>query len=759
MAEIGNEEYIWKGYKEGRVFEFSQLTDFLVYSTKDCYDNWAKVGRWGQVLNAPCSFDIETSSFTLPTGSREEERKYACMYIWQFGLDGSVIYGRTWQQFGELLERLVDYLDLSEKRKIYIYVHNLAYEFQFIKKWITWDKVFAIKNRRPVYATSGGLEFRCSFFLSNYALAYIGDNLLHKYPVKKLVGDLDYSKIRHSRTPLTSSELAYCINDVLVVMSYIQEKIEQDGSIVNIPLTNTGYVRNYCRKECFFEDCETEEDRRRVRLNYRALMKSLTISDKTEYDQLHRAFMGGFTHASCLHSNSKNGPLYNVGSADLTSSYPFVMVAQYFPMSHGDYIGHIDNEKLFNHYLNKYCCVFDIEMVNLRPKLEFENILSLSRCDTAGKVVTNNGRVVSAQRIRTTVTELDYDTLTKFYTWDSYKIMNMRVYERGYLPKALILAILKLYEDKTSLKGVFGKETEYLVSKNMINAAFGMMVTAIIREDYQFAEDWYKEVVDIDSQLTNYNNSFNRFLFYAWGVWVTAHARHNLFSAILEFGEDYVYSDTDSIKGINFNLHEAYFKKYNQKVVEQLLAMCNYYHIPFSKCKPCTKEGVPKLIGVWDIEKPYKLFKTVGAKRYIYQYEDGFVNMTVSGVNKKFAMPYLIAKWNNIDFNSVEFQNILKAYSGKAEDKQYVSQLIEKNYDYTMVFEEFGEGLFIPAGHTGKMTMTYIDSPTMGVVRDYFGEENIFQEMSSVHMENQSYLMSIVGDYLKFLEGIQYVEY
>ena len=746
----------WKGYTEGHVYPISQLSDFLEEAIGRSDIELVKSGRSTELLNIPAAFDIETSSFTLPSGAKDEETKFACMYIWQFGLNGSVIYGRTWTEFGDFLDQLVDYLDLSRRRRLVIYVHNLGYEFQFIQKWMKWDKVFAIKNRRPVYAISGGLEFRCSLFLSNYALAYIGDNLLHTYPVKKLVGNLDYSKIRHSRTPLTQEELDYCVNDVKVVMSYIQEKIEQDGSIAEIPLTNTGYVRNYCRKECFYEDCKTEEDKKRVLMNYRALMKSLTISGKDEYDQLHRGFMGGFTHAGCLHANSKDGPLYKVGSADLTSSYPFAMVAQYYPMSKCEYIGHVDDPKLFAYYLEKYCCLFDIEFENLRPIQEFENPLSLSRCVTAGKVVTNNGRIVSAQRIRTTLTELDYDTITKFYTWDSCKVMNMRVYQRGYLPKALILAILKLYEDKTSLKGVLGKEVEYLVSKNMINAAFGMMVTAIIRDDFEYSDHWFKEVVDVDSQLTGYNKNFNRFLFYGWGVWVTAHARHNLFSAIYEFGEDYVYSDTDSIKGINFDMHEDYFKKYNQHVLEQLLAMCNYYHIPFSKCKPKTKNGEEKLIGLWDIEKPYKYFKTVGAKRYIYQYEDGFVNMTVSGVNKKFAMPYLIAKWNNIPFDSDEFKDIRKAYDG---DQDAVSRLIEKNYDYTMIFEEFGEGMFIPAGHTGKMTMTYIDKPTSGVVTDYLGQEWTFHELSSVHMEPQSYYMSVVGDYIKFLEGMQYVEY
>ena len=677
------------------------------------------------IYNVPSSFDIETSSFKSKDGE-----KHACMYIWQFGLAGSIIYGRTWSDWLDFLNTLVDYLHLNEHTKLYIYVHNLAYEFQFMRGWFKWEKVFAIKNRRPVYAICGapykGIEFRCSLFLSNYALAYIGDNLLTKYPVKKLVGDLDYSKARHSKTPLTDKELQYCFNDVKVVMSYIQEKIEVDGDISKIPLTNTGYVRNYCREECFYEDCETEEDRKRVFLNYRAIMKSLTVDTLDEYKQLKRGFMGGFTHASCLHSNQI---MYDVGSADLTSSYPFVMCAEYFPISKSTSVGNVEDGAAFRHFLKTKCCLFDIEIKNLKPINEYENPISVSRCMIYGKSTTNNGRVVTADRLQTTMTELDFDTCEKFYTWDSIKILNMRIYERGYLPKALIMAILKLYRDKTQLKGIEGKEIEYLVSKNMINSAFGMMVTAIVRNDYTYVDHWNKEVHDDGSAqnyINKYNKNFNRFLYYGWGVWVTAHARHNLFSAIYEFGEDYVYADTDSIKGLNFGMHAKYFQDYNDQVLEKLLKMCNHYNIPFSMCQPKTKKGISKRLGVWEMEEPYLRFKTCGAKRYIFEHMDGKLDITVSGLNKKYAVPYLLETYDD---------------------------------DHDLIFEVFGDGMYIEAGHTGKLTMTYIDEHDSGVLVDYLGHAGIFDERSSIHMEPQSYFMSMVGDYLKFLEGVQYEEY
>ena len=709
----------WTGYKKGQVYKASQLADALKEAFEEQQVDIVEDNRVFY-YNCPASFDIETSSFY-----NEDGEKRACMYIWQMGFNGTVIYGRTWEEWLNCLEQLVDYLQLDETHRLIIYVHNLGYEFQFIRKFFDWDKVFAIKQRRPVYALCKGLEFRCSLFLSNYALAYIGDNLLHKYPVKKLVGDLDYSKLRHSKTPLTEQELAYCINDVKVVMSYIQEKIEQDGDITKIPLTNTGYVRNYCRKECFFEGIpeDDEEGRKRVLMNYRAIMKSLQIESKEEYEQMQRAFMGGFTHASALYSGKT---MYDVGSADLTSSYPYAMVAQYYPMTKGEFIGKVEDDKLFNYYLNKYCCLFDVEFTNLKPSEEYENPLSYSRCKITGNYIVNNGRVVSADKMITTLTELDFDTVQKFYTWDSIKVFNMRIYQRGYLPRALIIAVLDLYEKKTSLKGIEGKEIEYLVSKNMINAAFGMMVTAVVRDEYNYADEWFKELADADSQLADYNKNFNRFLYYGWGVWVTAHARHNLFSAIYEFKNDYVYADTDSIKGINFNDHLDYFKKYNDKVFSDLLKMCNHYKIPFSKCKPKTKNGVEKLIGVWDMEDGYEMFKTVGAKRYIYVERNGKLNLTVSGLNKKHAVPWLLEEYNG---------------------------------DIDLIFERFGEGFFVPAGHTGKMSLTYIEDETYGTLVDYQGNVGVYNELSSVHMEPQSYFMSLVGDYIKYLNGVQYVEY
>ena len=255
-----------------------------------------------EYYNIPCAFDIEDSSFY------EGKKKVGIMYEWTFGINGMVIIGRKWEEFIYLINTLVDILKLSSTKRLIIYTHYLQHEFEYMRKWLTWTKVFASKPRIPIYAlTENGIEFRCSYMLSGYSLEKLGEQL-HTYKIKKLVGQLDYSKIRHNKTSLTKEEIAYCVNDVKVVMCYIAERINQDGDITKLPLTKTGYVRNYCREKCFKS------------IGYKSFIHSLTLSPD-EYNQLKRAFQGGFTHANPFISNLQI-PIENVTSYDITSSYP-----------------------------------------------------------------------------------------------------------------------------------------------------------------------------------------------------------------------------------------------------------------------------------------------------------------------------------------------------------------------------------------------------------------------------------------------------
>lgn len=223
--------------------------DFLVQLTKE-YLPAFKDNKSILWYNVPCSFDIETSSF-YQNGINEPENKRAIMYIWQFGINDIVTYGRTWEEFKRFLELISIILELSEKCRLVVYVHNLPYEWQFIRKHFQWDSVFLLENRKPVKARIGGIEFRCSLKLAGgKSLENVGKDLQY-HKIEKKVGDLNYDLIRTPITPMTETELGYCEYDIRVLNAYIAEKIMQDGNISRIPLTNTGYVREYCRKACF----------------------------------------------------------------------------------------------------------------------------------------------------------------------------------------------------------------------------------------------------------------------------------------------------------------------------------------------------------------------------------------------------------------------------------------------------------------------------------------------------------------------------
>lgn len=689
------------------------------------YFRFAYTNRKHKYFNVPCSFDIETTSFFRSTGNDEQE-KVAIMYEWTFGIMGAVIIGRTWEEYVTMMDFISNELNLNENKRLIVYVHNLSFEFQFMRHWFIWKNVFSISPRTPVYAlTVNGIEFRCSYILSGYSLEKIGSDL-KTYKVKKLVGNLNYDLIRHSLTPLTDKEIAYCVNDVKVVMAYIVECMEHDGNIAKIPLTKTGYVRNYCRNSCFYEPGVSRKKSFK-RLHYNEIMKGLRLTVE-EYKQLKRAFQGGFTHANPFYS----GKVVNdVTSYDFISSYPAVMIAEKYPMSSSEVIK-INSVEELNKNLKLYCCLFDIEIYDLESVLWYENYISVSRCWAVIKPVINNGRIVSAQHLFTTVTEQDYIIIRKFYTWGKIRIYNFRRYKKDYLPTDFIKSILKLYEDKTTLKNVSGKEVEYLKSKEMLNSCYGMCVTDIVRDEIIYDGEWKTNTPDYEKEIHKYNSNRGRFLFYPWGVWVTAYARRNLFTGILEFNNDYVYSDTDSVKVINAQSHIHYIEKYNSIIEKQLCKAMNYHNLEESLIKPKTIKGVEKCLGVWDYDGNYSRFKTLGAKRYLVEYSDDKrnpeenhykISLTVSGLNKKICVPWLTSK-----------------------------------YGKEGIFTKFKDSLYIPPDYTGKMTHTYIDELKTGVITDYTGLSNEYFEKSSVHLCKADYSLSISKEYSDYLTGLTDVE-
>ena len=98
----------------------------------------------GVYYNFPCSVDIETTSYEV------KGDKYGLMYAFVLGIDGKVFVGRTWKDFIDRIGILVKVFELNSKRILTIYVHNLAYEFQFIRKLFVWSEVVCADDRKGI---------------------------------------------------------------------------------------------------------------------------------------------------------------------------------------------------------------------------------------------------------------------------------------------------------------------------------------------------------------------------------------------------------------------------------------------------------------------------------------------------------------------------------------------------------------------------------------------------------------------------------
>lgn len=338
---------------------------------KNYHGHYAKLeGERKQVDNTVYTFDIETTSYIILDGKVKPAVEYqympkeiqelceyrACMYIWTFGIDDNVFYGRTWKEFKIFLDKL-EYFNPHTK---YVFVHNLAFEFQFLKSVFNFTNVMARKSHKVMSCDmmDYNIQFRCSYFMSNCALKELPKQF--QLPVEKKVGDLDYSKLRTYKTKLSVKEMGYCEYDCLVVYYYILRELETYKRVDKIPLTSTGHVRRELR------------DKIQKDWNYRGKVKKAINTNPHVYNLLVESFMGGYTHANWIYTNEI---LEKIDSWDFTSSYPYVMVTNKFPSS--EFIK--CNIKKVEQMSKRLCYLLKVKFINIKCKY-YNNFISQSKC-------------------------------------------------------------------------------------------------------------------------------------------------------------------------------------------------------------------------------------------------------------------------------------------------------------------------------------------------------------------------------------------
>ena len=597
------------------------------------------------------TFDIETTTVITGFDGKTPIRN---AFIWSGQFYDGVDYYQT-RNLLDTIKRLKLIADDNKDNpyKIVIFVHNLSYEFQFIKDFFEFEKILCTSNRKIIAAETDQLVFRCSYFLSNQSLEKFLKN--ENVPEKYQKTNMDYLVKRYPWTKLTPEEEEYCANDVIGLHMALEHRISQchNEDINNLPLTSTGYVRKACRKAV------TSNKNNRYRFKKERL-------DKETFIMCHDAFRGGNTHANRLYVGKL---LHNLGQQDERSAYPAVLLMLDYPTKFFDMKPFKQNE--FDYYLKnhkKWALLFKVVWKNIRlkdPDATPVPYISTSKCDHLAfnyskkdskakkkykkSLQVDNGRVLEAAYLETVITEEDYRIIASQYIWQEEKITKVKVSKKKPIPKELQEQILKFYYDKTTLKQDeespdFDADIayNYARSKELLNGIYGMHVTNPCKADYTFNNDTH-EVEDFmrdeEELLNEYYESYSSFLSYQVGIWVTSYARSWLQEGIdacynpQTKKSDLIYCDTDSCKYINPELHAAAFEKINKKRIK--LAEKRGAYVDY--------EGKRYHLGIFTEEPKALEFKTFGAKKYMYSYmkkeKDGSTHkdykITISGVPKK----------------------------------------------------------------------------------------------------------------------------
>ena len=583
----------------------------------DTHD-WIKLKRRGSKrrpggiwLDNIFAIDTETTSaFLTPDGDiipfdfDHDEKfwskctKYGWVYIWIFGVDDLVFYGRTFAHLKSFLDLLDDLTGEAEK---IIYCHNLAFDWQFLRDAIPFEKVFARTKRRVLTADSGHYHFRCSYFLVNMSLANWAKSA--RLPVQKLVGDLDYLQIRTPFTQLTDQELKYCENDVLVMLEGLKLFRQKYKNVFRIPLTQTGETRIALSEVMQGEN------------KWRRLMGDLIPRTLADYRYLMSGFFGGDVHGNYYLSDKL---LHNVRSFDFASSYPWVLLCYRYPLSY--FVRVTKNRDRFMHNPG-YCYLVTFDAFNIESKLH-NTFLSRSRCQMCLDPVVDNGRVCSAKFVQCTMTNIDFEMFQEFYSYSDLRIVEFKVAVAGYLDPQLLRFILECYEDKTRYKGDEENYSLYMFKKQIANGVYGDMVTRIFADDTtwdpekdwgldQMTEEKYQEKLAIIKR-----NVPKLYKTPQIGVWVTAYARMHLWRYMIRpLDHQVAYFDTDCIKFIGPDRQGA-ISAYNMFVMRKHAEIAARIGVDVSRLSPSDPDGHAHPIGLAEHECTYKDFKTLGAKKY-----------------------------------------------------------------------------------------------------------------------------------------------
>ena len=137
--------------------------------------------------------------------------------------------------------------------------------------------------------------------------------------------------------------------------------------------------------------------------------------------------------------------------------------------------GDMSLERIFMFIGLDYSVVGEYHFTGLRLKNPKEPIpyISLARCEALDFKV-DNGRILKADYLEISLTEIDLEIILDTYSFDKVEIVQCMVAQKDYLPAEYRAVIQDYFNKKTALKGDDSDDGQYMYtkSKNMLNSVY-----------------------------------------------------------------------------------------------------------------------------------------------------------------------------------------------------------------------------------------------------------------------------------------------
>ena len=453
--------------------------------------------------------------------------------VWAWGVVPVDNPDREHFEHGNTIEGFIEWCDMHANCRVYF--HNLGFDGAFILdhiektgwEWREDDNENGSRFFTTLIGDSNQFYTVCLCF-NKFRKVELYDSLkvipmsvaamAKSYGLGILKGSIDYEEYREKGHELTDEELAYLVNDVLIVAKVL-------GSFLDAGLTKMTIGSNALY------------DYKKTVGNHKGFRQLFPELEAEEDAFIRKAYRGGFTYAD----ERTRGVKVGKGLVfDVNSLYPSVMYYETLPSGKPHWFdGKPEQDEFHPLWVASLSCTFHLKEDHI-PCIQMKNSIKY----IATEYIKDSDGIACM-----TVTNVDWELIQEQY--------DVRVVEwhGGYKFSAIDGAFCK-YIDKWMEEKVRatheGNKGKRQIAKLMLNSLYGKFATrmeAVSR----------KPVVDDNGtvQYVDLPPVQRKPVYLPVGVFITAYARAKTIRAAQSVYDRFLYADTDSLHILGYDVPDC----------------------------------------------------------------------------------------------------------------------------------------------------------------------------------------------------------